>query len=186
MPPSVHRCNLRRPPSGPTGLAPLPAHAQGLLNLLGGGGGSASTPLTNTSGPLCGNLSLPVRSALGAVPAPAANKLCDTLLDGPIDTCNLGAMVEWGLTSTASAPPKCNGLLKQVGGVQLDGGHCGGPAAEHAACLQVDNRRVQARAPSCMLPLTHQGPLKLHLPAGGGARRAVCAAGPAPAAVCRL
>ena len=86
------------------------------MDLLGGGSSSASKPSTNTSGPLCANLSAPIKTALAAVPAPAANQLCDTLLDGPIDTCNLGAMVEWGLTSTASAPPKCNGALKQAGG----------------------------------------------------------------------
>jgi len=91
------------------------------LDLLGGGSSSASKPSTNTSGPLCANLSAPIKTALAAVPAPAANQLCDTLLDGPIDTCNLGAMVEWGLTSTASAPPKCNGALKQASGTVAAG-----------------------------------------------------------------
>lgn len=94
------------------GVAPSPAHAQGLLGLLGGGA-SGSKPLTNTTGPQCANAPATIRTALGAVPAPAADQLCDALLDSPIDTCNLGAMVEWGLTSTAAAPPKCNGALKQ-------------------------------------------------------------------------
>ncbi|PRW33116.1 lipase [Chlorella sorokiniana] len=95
------------------GLASLPAHAQGLLGLLGGGGGSSNMPTTKTTGPQCANTSAAIKAALAAVPAPAANQLCDTLLDSPINTCNLGAMVEWGLTSTASEPPKCNGALKQ-------------------------------------------------------------------------
>lgn len=97
------------------GIAPFPAHAQGLLGLLGGGA-SGSKPLTNTTGPQCANAPATIKTALGAVPAPAADQLCDALLDSPIDTCNLGAMVEWGLTSTAAAPPKCNGALKQAGG----------------------------------------------------------------------
>ena len=103
------------PAAAGAGVAPFPAHAQGLLGLLGGGA-SGSKPLTNTTGPQCANAPATIRTALAAVPAPAADQLCDALLDSPIDTCNLGAMVEWGLTGTAVAPPKCNGALKQAGG----------------------------------------------------------------------
>ena len=122
---SCHRCGLVPLPSPPepftpalyAGIAAAPAHAQGLL------AGLSSGPLTSTGGPLCANLSATTKAALRAFPAPAADQLCSTLLDGPLEFCNLGAMLEWGLASTAAAPPKCNGLLTQVSQCRL-GGAC--------------------------------------------------------------
>lgn len=55
-------------------------------------GAAALQPFTNPNGPLCANLSLPVKTALRAIPAPAADKLCPTLLNGPINTCESRAL----------------------------------------------------------------------------------------------
>ena len=49
-----------------------------------------------------------IRAGLRTVPAPPADALCATLLDGPINTCSLGAIIEWGLASTTQRAPRCN------------------------------------------------------------------------------
>lgn len=63
--------------------------------------------ITDPSGPLCANLSLPVRAALRLVPAPSADKLCPNLLTGPLHPCTLGALIEHFLQRTAGAA-RCN------------------------------------------------------------------------------
>ena len=64
--------------------------------------------MTNTSGPACANLPGAVRAGLSTVPAPAADDLCGALLENKVaSTCDLGAMIEWALSSTADKPPRC-------------------------------------------------------------------------------
>lgn len=50
-------------------------------------GAAAARVRTDTDGPLCVNVSSTFKAALSLVPAPAADQLCPSLLDGFINTC---------------------------------------------------------------------------------------------------
>jgi hypothetical protein len=50
-------------------------------------------------GPEYGRLPDSIRQMLPLMPAPAANQLCPTLLNGVLGTCDLTAMVEYGLAT---------------------------------------------------------------------------------------
>lgn len=63
--------------------------------------------MTNTSGPLCAALHQNVKDIMAGLPAPAANNLCGSLLNGPINTCNINAVVETALALSAGSPT-CN------------------------------------------------------------------------------
>lgn len=60
----------------------------------------AATTYTNPDGPLCGpaafNLSDAAKSKLSKVPAPLADQLCPTLLNGPVNTCKPHALLLHG------------------------------------------------------------------------------------------
>ena len=69
-------------------------------------------------GPGCDRLPDSIRQMLPLMPAPAADQLCPTLLNGVLGTCDLTAMVEYGLATALpemTMPRVCNPAA-QVGG----------------------------------------------------------------------
>lgn len=112
----------RRPPAGAPAASAQGLLAGGLGKILGGTKG----PYTNVSGPLCASLPAVVKGAFKALPAPAADALCPTLLDSPgASPCDLGAVIEWGLGSTSSKPLKCSSALQVSAGSGRRGGAVG-------------------------------------------------------------
>ena len=77
-------------------------------------------------GPGCDRLPDSIRQMLPLMPAPAADQLCPTLLNGFLGTCDLTAMVEYGLATALpemTLPLICKPAA-QVGGQGRGGGAC--------------------------------------------------------------